>query len=101
MDKRLISSVVGLGLLVFSGMAHAQCENLRVIVRNSVYPINGLEAFCTEFNKMKADLAGMRAELARARDENAMLKARLVTEPGPTPAASPIARAAAGGDSPR
>ena len=50
---------------------------MSVIVRNSVYPIRGLEAFCTEFNKMKADLTGMRSELTIAKSENAMLRARL------------------------
>jgi len=64
-------------LAVLSATAGAQCENMRVIVRNSVYPIHGLDAFCTEFNKMKADIADMRSELSIARRENAMLKARL------------------------
>ena len=77
MDKRLPSIVIGMLFLALSGAAQAQCENLRVIVRNSVYPINGLEAFCTEFNKIKADLAGMRSELTIARDENDLLRARL------------------------
>ncbi len=77
MIKRLPTVAVGVLLLALSGAAQAQCENLRVIVRNSVYPINGLETFCTEFNKMKADLAGMRSELSIARDENDLLRARL------------------------
>lgn len=82
MDKKLPSIVIGMLLLALSGAAQAQCENLRVIVRNSVYPINGLEAFCTEFNKMKADLAGMRSELTIARYENDLLKARLAEVSG-------------------
>lgn len=77
MGIRLSSCVIGLALVALSGTAQAQCENLRVIVRNSVYTIVGLEAFCTEFNKMKADLAGMRGSLELAREENAMLRARL------------------------
>jgi hypothetical protein len=58
-------------------LAQAACEGMSVIVRNSVYSIRGLEAFCTEFNKMKADLADMRSELTIAKSENAMLRARL------------------------
>jgi len=85
MVKRLPSIVSGVLLLVLSGAAQAQCENLRVIVRNSVYPINGLEAFCTEFNKMKADLAGMRSELTLAREENDLLNARLAALSGQKP----------------
>jgi hypothetical protein len=69
-------------LLALSGTAQAQCESLRVIVRNSVYPVIGLETFCTEFNKMKADLAGMRGELSIAREENDLLKARLAAVSG-------------------
>lgn len=82
MTKRLPTVVVAMLLLALSGAAQAQCENLRVIVRNSVYPINGLDAFCTEFNKMKADLAGMRSELAIARGENELLRARLAALSG-------------------
>jgi Skp family chaperone for outer membrane proteins len=69
--------LAGAALLLSSGLAQAACEDMSVIVRNSVYPIRGLEAFCTEFNKMKADLAGMRSELTIAKRENAMLRARL------------------------
>jgi hypothetical protein len=69
--------LIGVVLVVLSGAARAQCESMRVIVRNSVYSIHGLDAFCTEFNKMKADLAGMRSELSIARRDNAMLRARL------------------------
>jgi hypothetical protein len=69
--------LLGIALVVLSGTAQAQCENMRVIVRNSVYSIVGLDAFCTEFNKMKADIAGMRSELSMAHRENAMLRARL------------------------
>ena len=77
MNKRLSVSLAGVALLLSSGFAQAACEDMRVIVRNSVYPILGLEAFCTEFNKMKADLTGMRSELTIAKSENAMFKARL------------------------
>ena len=77
MSKRLSVSLAGAALLLLSGLAQAACEDMRVIVRNSVYPIRGLEAFCTEFNKMKADLTGMRSELTIAKSENAMLRARL------------------------
>ena len=66
-----------MALVVLSGTAQAQCENMRVIVRNSVYSIVGLDAFCTEFNKMKAELADMRSELSMAKRENLALKARL------------------------
>ncbi len=76
MNKRLSLSLLGIALMVLSGAAQAQCENMRVIVRNSVYSIVGLDAFCTEFNKMKADLAGMRSELSIAQRENALLRAR-------------------------
>ena len=86
MDRRLPSTVIGVLLLALAGAAQAQCENMRVIVRNSVYPINGLEAFCTEFNKMKADLAGMRGELTIVREENDLLKARLAAASGQGPA---------------
>ncbi len=77
MNKRLSVVLAGAVLLPLSGVAQAACENMSVIVRNSVYSIRGLEAFCTEFNKMKADLAGMRSELSIAKRENAMLRARL------------------------
>ena len=82
MNRKLSIIVIAPLLLALSGVAQAQCENLRVIVRNSVYPINGLEAFCTEFNKMKADLAGMRGELTIVRDENDLLRARLAAVSG-------------------
>ena len=86
--------------MTLSGVAQAQCENLRVIVRNSVYPINGLEAFCTEFNKMKADLAGMRSELRSAREDNAMLKDRLAAASGQQRTAA-LARESTGADDAR
>ena len=100
MDKRLPSIVIGMLLLALAGTAQAQCEGLRVIVRNSVYPINGLEAFCTEFNKMKADLAGMRSELTLAREENDLLKARLAAVSGREPPQSQalVARDSSGDD---
>lgn len=77
MNKRLSVSLVGAALLLSSGLARAACEDMSVIVRNSVYSIRGLEAFCSEFNKMKADLAGMRSALTLAKRDNAMLRARL------------------------
>lgn len=76
MNRRLSVSLIGVALVVLSAAARAECEGMRVIVRNTVYPIHGLEAFCTEFNKMKADLASMRSELSIARRENAALRAR-------------------------
>jgi len=76
-NKRLSVSLAGAALLLSSGLAQAACEGMNVIVRNSVYSIRGLEAFCTEFNKMKADLADMRSELTIAKRENAMLRDRL------------------------
>jgi len=76
-NKRLSSALIGTALLALSGVAQAQCENMVVIVRNSIYQINGLDAFCKEFNKMKADLASMKSALSNARQENAMLKSRL------------------------
>ena len=75
-------SLLGIALMVLSGAAQAQCENLRVIVRNSVYSIHGLEAFCTEFNRMKAELAGMRSELSIANKQNQDLRARLTGSRG-------------------
>lgn len=98
MNKRLASIVAGVVLMALTGVAQAQCENLRVIVRNSVYPIIGLEAFCTEFNKMKADLAGMRSELQNARRENAMLKARLAAGQVRTQPQAWVAWQSLGGD---
>ena len=77
MNKLLSWSLLGMLLMALTGAANAQCENMRVVVRNSVYAIHGLEAFCTEFNKLKADMAGMRSELVIAKRDNAMLKARL------------------------
>jgi len=100
MVKRLPSIVSGVLLLVLSGAAQAQCENLRVIVRNSVYAIQGLDAFCTDFNKMKADLAGMRSGLTIAREENDLLKARLAAVSGQEPPQSRalVARESIGDD---
>ena len=80
----LLSTSAGAALLTLAGTAQAQCENMRVIVRNSVYAINGLEAFCTEFNKLKADVAGMRSALDAAREENDRLRARLAASMGAT-----------------
>ena len=103
MARRLSSFVAGAALLVLSGTVQAQCENLRIIVRNSVWPIIGLDAFCTEFNKMKADLAGMRSELATAREENTALRARLAAVSGQVPREIPVrvARDSASSGSPR
>ena len=81
MNKKSLLSCAGAVLMVFSGVAQAQCENMRVIVRNSVYPIIGLDAFCSDFNKVKADLANMRSELSIARQENAQLRAQLMVTP--------------------
>ena len=77
MKKRLLSGLTAAVLLAVAGQAQAQCEDMVVIVRNSVYRINGLEAVCKEFNQMKADLAGMKSALSRARQENAMLRGQL------------------------
>jgi len=76
-NKRFLLSLIGVVLIALSGVAQAQCENMVVIVRNSIYQINGLDAFCQEFNKMKTDLASMKSALSNARQENAMLKSRL------------------------
>ena len=84
MESRSLSMLAGAVLLVLAGAAQAQCENMRVIVRNSVYAINGLEAFCTEFNKLKADVAGMRSALNAARRENDRLRADLAASKGET-----------------
>lgn len=81
MCKRLSFGLLGVALLALSAAAQAQCENMRVIVRNSVYAINGLDAFCSEFNQMKADLAEMRSALSLARQENRVLRARLAHTP--------------------
>ena len=80
--KALLSCLAGV-LMALTGVAQAQCENLRVIVRNSVYPVQGLDAFCTDFNKMKADVANTRSELSIARQENALLRARLAATSEP------------------
>ena len=77
MYQRLCMTLLAAALLALAGTAQAQCENLRVIVRNSVYAIQGLDAFCSEFNKMKADLADMRSALSLAGRENRLLSARL------------------------
>jgi hypothetical protein len=76
-NRRLIFGSIAVALLLLSGAAQAQCEDMVVIVRNSIYQINGLDAFCKEFNKMKADLASMKSALSNARQENAMLRGRL------------------------
>lgn len=75
--QRLCMTLLGMALLALAGAAQAQCENLRVVVRNSVYAIHGLDAFCSEFNKMKADLADMRSALSLAARNNRLLSARL------------------------
>lgn len=90
MSKRLLSSLIGSVLMVLAGAAQAQCEDMVVIVRNSVYPINGLAAFCSEFKQMKTDLASMKSALSAARQENAMLKDQLTVgalQPHPAPVA--------------
>lgn len=81
MKQRLTAILAGAVLAAVAGPIHAACEDMRVIVRNSIYPIQGLTAFCTEFNKMKADLAGMKSELSIARQENRVLKSRLARTP--------------------
>ena len=82
MYQRLCMTLLAAALLALAGTAQAQCENLRVIVRNSVYAIQGLDAFCSEFNKMKADLADMRSALSLAGRENRLLSARLADAHG-------------------
>lgn len=79
MNKRCSSILVAVALVALAGPVSAQstCENLRVNVRNSLFEIFGLDAFCTEFDKMKADLASLKTALSDAHAENAMLKARL------------------------
>ena len=81
MNKRLSSSLAVIALLAVSSQAAAQtaspCQNMRVIVRNSVFEIEGLDAFCAEFDKMKAELADTKRALSNARAENAVLEARL------------------------
>lgn len=77
MSKQCALALIGTLLMVLSGVAQAQCDNMRVIVRYSVYPINGLDAFCKEFNKMKADIASMKSALSDARQENSILRGRL------------------------
>ncbi|NIP47624.1 MAG: hypothetical protein GWN21_15905 [Gammaproteobacteria bacterium] len=77
MPRRLSCGILGLALLAAAGAASAECEGMRVIVRNAVYPIHGLDAFCKEFREMKAVLADMRSALSEARQENRMLRARL------------------------
>lgn len=77
MKRRLLFALIGTVLFGLSGIAQAQCEDMVVIVRNSIYQINGLDAFCKEFNKMKTDLASMKSALSNARQENAMLRGRL------------------------
>lgn len=88
MNKHCSSTLVAIALVTFAGHAAAQsaCENLRVNVRNTLFQINGLDAFCTEFDKMKADLASMKSALSNAHAENALLSARLAasTTPGPS-----------------
>jgi hypothetical protein len=81
-NKRLSLSLVGGALLLLCAEASAECENMVVIVRNSVYPINGLDAFCKEFNQMKAQLASMKSALSAAHEENAMLRERLAPAAG-------------------
>ena len=83
MEKKALLSCLAVVLIALTGVAQAQCENMRVIVRNSVYPVLGLDAFCTDFNKMKADVANMRSELSIARQENVLLKARLAATSEP------------------
>lgn len=84
-NKRLLLGFVAGALLVLSGAASARCEDMVVIVRNSIYQINGLDAFCKEFNQMKADVASMKSALSAARQENAMLRERLVPAVGQAP----------------
>lgn len=85
MKRRLLFGLTGTVLLALSGAAQAQCEDMVVIVRNSIYQINGLDAFCKEFNKMKADLASMKSALSSARQENAMLRGRLTVSSADSP----------------
>ena len=79
MNKRCSSILVAVALVALAGPVTAQsaCENLRVDVRNSLFEIFGLGAFCAEFDKMKADLASLKTALSDARAENARLEARL------------------------
>ena len=79
MSKHLSSILAAAALAAFTGPAAAQsaCESMNVIVRNGVYDIQNLGAFCAEFNKMKSELAGMKKALSEARERNDLLEARL------------------------
>lgn len=81
MKRRLASILTAAALAALAGQAAAQsrsqCENMRVIVRNGVYAIQGLEAFCTEFENMRSELASMKKALSDARTRNHLLEARL------------------------
>lgn len=82
MSKRRVSMLAGIALLALAGQAEAQsaCENMRVNVRNSLFEIFGLDAFCAEFDTLKADVASMKKALSDARAENALLRARLAAQ---------------------
>ena len=80
--KQLLASILTAAALAgLAGQAAAQtrspCENMRVIVRNGVYAIQGLEAFCGEFEKLRSELASMKKALSQARTRNDLLEARL------------------------
>ena len=82
MNKPLSTILATATLVALAGPAVAQspCENMRVIVRNGVYAIQGLEAFCAEFNKIKSELASMKSALSNERAHTALLEARLAAQ---------------------
>ena len=64
-------------LWAMSGSAFAQCENLRVVIRNQVWPLENLDAFCRDYDQLKREVARLAENLARLERENRELRARL------------------------
>ena len=90
--KVLIGSMLVTALCSVSGAALARCESMNVIVRNQVWDIRGLDAFCAEFEALKAEVRTLSKKLAASERENEALRAALDAPERPPAAIAPVRR---------
>ena len=77
MKPALAAVAVIVSLWSAPGAALTQCQQLNVIVRNQVWEIRGLNAFCSEFEQLKSEVQTLKRNLAASQRENDVLRARL------------------------
>lgn len=82
--KAIVRSIlITAALWSVTGAANATCQLMTVEVRNQLYDIRGLDAFCAEFEKLKGDVQTLMQKLAALQRENDALRAALETRPLP------------------